>query len=306
MKIVPVLSIGSFEDINGLYEKMEVEIDLLAKEGIQLEIDVDQKGSIQLLICNLIENQEYKKDSKDALNIFYHYIANVVADYIIHSKEAKILEKIIKQEYYYFNPKERKNILELSIKALNEREGFYLSTSIYQISKKVRIIDKIVNYLENHNKLIIDGFVIFRLKGYIEDLKEAVEAGIEDFMMEKEYNEFIRLLQYFVDVQEPQIQTLHIIVNDHEDYSLLDSNYKLIQNEYLEELSTEFLDGEIKYEDLLISSLITMAPSKIYIHYMDKCNNREIIETIEKVFGNRVIVCDGCEICKKQTLAKKE
>lgn len=304
--MVPVLSIGSFEDMNELYKEMKVEIDLLAKEGIQLEIDIDQKGSIQLLVCNLIENEEYKKNLQETLNIFYHYIANVVADYIINFKESEILENIIKKEYYYFNPEERKNILELSIKALNEREGFYLSTSIYQISKKVRIIDEIVNYLKDNKELIIDGFILFRLKNYIEDLKDAVDGGIDDFMMEKEYNEFIRLLQYFVDVQEPQIQILHIVINDHEDYSLLDSNYQVIQNQYLEELSAEFLEGEIKYEDLLISSLITIAPTKIYIHYMDNCEHQEIIKTIEKVFGSRVILCDGCDICKKQTIAKKE
>src|SRR5699024_9866942 len=122
-----------------------------------------------------------------------------------------------------------------------------------------------VSYMEENNELIINGFTRFRLKYYIEDLEEAIDAGAEDYLMEREYNEFIGLLQYFVDVQEPKIETLHILIDHEHNYLLLNNNYQHIQNNYLEELASEFLDGEIKYEDLLISSLITIAPTKIYI-----------------------------------------
>ncbi len=300
------LSIGDLEDIDNLYEKMKNEAGLLAKEKIELNIDFEQKGNLKLLVCKLKENEKYKNHPIDTLNIFYHYVANVIADYIIKFKEPKILEKIIKQECYYFSSQEREVVLQLSMKALNEREGFYLSTNIYQISKKVRIINEIIDYLENYDELIIDGFILFRLKKYIEDLRDAVDSGIEDFLMEKEYDEFIHLLQYFVDIQEPQIQTLHILMDENKNYSLLDGNFKPIQNECLEELSSEFLDGEIEYEDLLISSLITIAPTKIYIHHTEETNNLEIMETIQKVFGDRVQICNGCEACRKKSIAKKE
>ncbi len=301
-----ILTIGDLEEINLIQEKMKDEIDLLIKEGIEINLNIDQKGNIELLRCEINENNEFKKNPLNTMNIFHHYIANVIADYIINYKEEKSLEKIIQQQYYYFNPQERKKILDLSIKALNEKEGFYLSTSLYKISKKVRIIEELVDYMENHNELIIDGFIRFRLKYYMEDLRDAVDAGVEDYLMEKEYNEFIRLLQYFVDIQEPKIQTMHILIDENHRYSLLDTNYNYIQNEYLEELATEFLDGEIKYEDLLISSLITIAPTRIYIHHMDDAGNKEIMDTIQKVFNDRVIICRGCEICRKKSIVKKD
>ena len=31
--------------------------------------------------------------------------------------------------------------------------------------------------------------------------------------MDREYREFIRLLRYFVEIQEPKIDTVHVIVN---------------------------------------------------------------------------------------------
>lgn len=279
---------------------------MLEKEGVEFKIYLDQKENIEFLICELKENKKYKNNPIETLNLFYHYIANIIADYIIMFKEPKILEKIIKQEYDYFTSQERDMILDFSRKVLKEREDFYFSTNAYRISKKVKIINEIVQYLESYDQLIIHGFIVFRLKSYIEDLKDAIESGIEDFLIEKEYNEFIHLLQYFVDIQEPQIHILHILINEDKKYSLLDENFKTIQNEYLEELSCEFLDGEIKYEDLLISSLITIAPTKIYIHHMKNTNDLEIMKTIQKVFGDRVHVCNGCEICTENSVAKKK
>lgn len=301
-----MLTIGDLDEINIVHEKMKDEIDLLLKEGIVVNLNIDQKGKIKTLICEVNENNKFKKNPLNIMNIFRYYTANVIADYIINDKEVKNLEKMIQQQYYYFNPQERKKILDLSIKALNEKEDYYLSTNVYKISKKVRMIEEIVEYMENYNELIIDGFIRFRLKYYVDDLKDAVESGVEDYLMEKEYNEFIRLLQYFVDIQEPKIQTMHILIDENHRYSLLDTNYNYIQNEYLEELATEFLDGEIKYEDLLISSLITIAPTKIYIHHMEDAPNQEIMDTIQKVFSDRVVICSGCEICRGKNIAKKE
>ncbi len=290
-------------EIDLIHGKMKSELGLLEEEGLNISLSIDTVENLKLLNCKLNENKIYKKDPIKFMNIFHNYIANVIADYIINNKELTFLEKIIQKQYYYFNPKERKRILELSLNILNYREGFYLSTNVYKISKKVRMIEEIVNYLENNNKLIIDGFIRFRLKYYMEDLRDAVVAGVEDYIMEKEYNEFIRLLQYFVDIQEPKIQTMHILA-DGGNYVLMDENFNCIKNEYLEELSTEFLDGEIKYEDLLISSLITIAPTKIYIHLTEEIQNKEIIDTIKKVFSNRVIICKGCDICNRKSVTR--
>ncbi|MCR1897755.1 putative sporulation protein YtxC [Irregularibacter muris] len=300
------LSIGDLEDVNKIYDHIEEEVDLLGRECIEVDVDIDQKGNMELITCKIRENAEYRKNPLEALNIFRHYIANVIADYIINIKEPKILGKIIGQQYNYFNMEEKKNILNLAIKSLNEKEGFYFSTSIYKIGKKVKMIEEIVDYLENYNEIIIDGFIRFRLKNYIEDLKDAVDVAVEDYLMEREYNEFIRLLQYFVDIQEPKIHTLHILIDESHKFSLLDANYQTIKNEYLEELATEFLDGEIKYEDLLISSLITIAPTRIFIHHLGEPYNKEIMETIQKVFDQRVIICSGCDMCMNKNIVKKD
>jgi hypothetical protein len=50
----------------------------------------------------------------------------------------------------------------------------------------------------------LDGFLSFRLKEYRGRLAEVVDKAVDEYMMDMEYKEFIRVLRYFVDVQEAQ------------------------------------------------------------------------------------------------------
>ena len=45
---------------------------------------------------------------------------------------------------------------------------------------------------------------------------------------------------------------------------------------------------EINTEDIIISGLITNAPKKIKIYNEEYCINKEFIQTIKSVFGERV------------------
>jgi hypothetical protein len=46
--------------------------------------------------------------------------------------------------------------------------------------------------------------------------------------MEREYKEFIRLLRYFVDIQDPKFDTIHVIVGFDGKYALFDENRREI------------------------------------------------------------------------------
>ena len=67
----------------------------------------------------------------------------------------------------------------------------------------------------------------------------------------------------------------------------------------------EITEGEINYDDLLVSSLITLAPRKVVIHSIGHFRNKELMETIKNVFYGRVIICQGCDVCSVR-MAKSE
>ena len=57
--------------------------------------------------------------------------------------------------------------------------------------------------------------------------------------------------------------------------------------------------------DYALNTLLTLVPSKIYIHLIDN-NIDEFITTLKLIFENRVIYCNDCTICKMYKNKNKE
>ena len=145
-----------------------------------------------------------------------------------------------------------------------------------------------MEHLQDNDEMILDGFIRFRLKDFRHELEAAVDRAVDDLLIEKEYSEFIKLLRYFVEVQEPKVEEVHVMMGEDKKYTLLDSSLRIINNDMLEDLAKEISDREISHDDLLISSLITIAPSRITIHEFDRIQNKELLNTINNVFNGRV------------------
>ncbi|MBS5824887.1 MAG: putative sporulation protein YtxC, partial [Clostridium argentinense] len=114
---------------------------------------------------------------------------------------------------------------------------------------------------------------------------------------EKEYNEFIKLLKYFVDVQESKINEVNILIDKDGNYVVRDEFENDILSNLVNELYDSRISSKVSSEDLIISGLITSAPKKIVIHCVENSRNKELIETIKNVFGERVQFCNNCSRC---------
>jgi len=132
---------------------------------------------------------------------------------------------------------------------------------------------------------------------YMNELNETVGRALEIFVAEKEYNEFIKLLRYFVEIQECKIDTVHLLQSGDGRYLLYDDKKNSISSEYFDELRSEILDDTINYDDLLISTLITISPNRILIHDIEEFKNKELVQTISNVFAERITLCSSCDLC---------
>lgn len=278
--------------------------------GYSIDIDIDKKdqdgnGAIICKINDSGDNQQNSRLSKQAFRSLMLNVSNALADYIMKNYEEKFIKKIIDTNYFYFNQFERKGILKEAFKVIKNEDKTFLNT-LLQIRRRNIIVKKLMDYFDNSNTIILDGFINFRLKEYIKDLEEIVQKAVDNFLMEKEYREFINLLKYFVEIQEPKFYNVHVIVGENGSYTLLDEKMREITNECVKEYINEISEEEINYDDLLVSSLITLAPRKVTIHSARYFKNKELLETIKNVFYNNVIICDGCCICQVNTKAKKE
>jgi putative sporulation protein YtxC len=284
---------GRSEDI---MQHMNNELLQLKNKKINYSIDeVNSEGSTSI-VCRIDDEKYYTDKPAQSYKTLKIMVSNALADYIINQYEERLISRIINSNYCYFNVLERKEILEKAVKSVKNEDKTFLNT-LLKIRRRNVIVRKLLDYFESTDSLILDGFVNFRLKEYTKDLEEVVDKAVDDFLMEREYKEFIRLLRYFVDIQEPKYDAIHVIVGFDNKYILLDEKKREITNECIKEFISEIPEGDINYDDLLVSTLITFAPRKIVIHCTGQLKNKELLETIKNVFFGKVFLCNGCETC---------
>ncbi len=228
--------------------------------------------------------------SSDEMKNFKRMLSFSLADMITQDYETKRLSDMIDTEHPYLLPEERREVLQsasLAMKRLpaNERTHY--------------IENRLYTFLTGSEVLSIDGFVNFRLKAYKERLRMAAEEAAAVYMAEKEYEEFITLLKYFVYMQPSRLSVLHVVIQKDGSFRLFNAE----REEVTESLSAEFFEedmGVLSSDDLLISLLISLAPQEIVIHGVQHFQNTNVPETVFKVFGRRVRLCEMCPICKNE------
>ena len=219
---------------------------------------------------------------------FNESLADIIAEIVLDNLEEKIVKKIVKTKYNDYPTEDKKDIINNALKYLSE------SQSGKKIIRKKKIVKELLSYLNRHKKINIEGFVRFRLRDYMKNLNLAIEQAADDFIIEREYNEFIDLLRYFVELQEVKIPLVNVLHNDDGSYTILDANKNVLKSNFVEGYIEELIDEDITYEDILISALINISPGKVIIHFSEP----EIRETLKNIFPDLVEVCFGCDLCE--------
>lgn len=290
------ISIGSTQLIDLLKAKLGRELKLFNEDGFKVDLEESPAGKFTFLAFRVSDSGPSGSTLEEAQNIFKHYLADTISDIILNHWEDILLKDIIKENYYYFGEDEKDLIYNYALQHIN-RDGQNSRDTLYWLSRKSRILQKVLDFLRHNNRIIIEGFIRFRLKEYIGELREAADKAVDDFLIEREYREFVQLLKYFVDIQESKIESVHVLIRGGGVFKLYDGSMRPVRSDYLEGYIIDLADNEINYEDLLISALITIAPKEITLHY--KGNNGMIatLDTIKNVFAGRIKECTGCKLC---------
>lgn len=271
-----------FDFVNSLEDKEYREYILFE------EVELKDASFYEFSIDNILENK-FNIDYKEILS-------DIISDIIIKVYSKSIIKKNIISNYNEYNKAEKEEIMNMTLDFIKND---------FQLSKEKKIIkDELNKYLNIYDEVLIDGFVNFRLKSFNRYINEIVNNSVEEFLVQKDYKEFIKILQYFVEIQESKVDLINVVVSDKE-YKLYDNNNNIIDSDYFSEILNELVDEGIGKDDLLISSLITIAPQKIIIHISKENRDRDVIKVIENVFLEKVSFCSGCNLCKLQVPIKK-
>ncbi len=267
---------------------------MLKEKNIIIGLVESDEGNSQLIKIMCDKEQ---CDSK-TINMIYLYISNILYNIVIEEYRKKELFVFLTDTFFFLKHEEILDVETLVMNILKGEESLKDSRKVFCINKINSIIEKIKSCLEENTEINIKGFIRFRMKEICEDIEEIVDKIVEEYMVEKEYKEFVKLLKYFVEIQESRIDIINIYVISNEKYLLIDGDGNDIFEEFVKELSNNNeIDTEAKIEDIIISGLITNAPKKLIIHKRQNCGNKEFIDTINYVFGERVTFCDTCLKC---------
>ncbi len=277
-------TISTLEYPGEFKKKLINKMDCLDSDKINIDIKENQKDDYTLFNINY--------NTSDKENSIRELLADIIADIVINNLEKELIDNIIDNYYDKFNENEKSEIKKYSFQHLNNT-----SKNLTRLVRKEEIISQLINYLDNNKELNIEGFARFRLKSYIDELELAVQKAVDDFVIEEEYNEFLDLLRYFVDLQEPEIDLINVIKLDETSFQLLDSEKKPVKDKNLEKCIEELTKEEnIEFIDLLISALINISPARILLHFDDE----NIEKTLNNIFGENIFICEGCSLCQEK------
>lgn len=228
------------------------------------------------------------------LNSFLYKISSVVCCAIIKFYEPNIIKRIVSSNYFYFSDIEQSKITMLCKNSLLDSE----SNDI--LNRDNLIISSLYEYFKTNKSLILEGFINFRLKKYIETIDLAVDSSVNKFVIDKEYLEFIDLLKAYVNSKPFGLNIVHLIYNK-EESTLLDE-FKDVINLEDNILDTKYIsDISFSSNDYALNTLLTLLPQKICIHLVNSKED-EFINTLKSIFNNRIFICKDCDICKVYTL----
>ncbi|MDE4542102.1 putative sporulation protein YtxC [Thermoanaerobacterium sp. R66] len=283
-----LLSIGIPNTLLGSSDFFNNELEYMKNEGLDFTVNLDNRGNITFFNIDV----EDRASNKNIAKIKEH-VSDVISDVIVNQIDKKLIKRIIDKYYYYFDSDEKQKIENIARGILDND----VNRETFKLVKKERIFEEIEDFLKDNETIDIEGFVNFRLRDFIGELSEVVDRAVDEYMMQKEYDEFIGLLKYFVELQDSKIDVLNILVDKSGKFLFYDKEKKPITGKFLSDITIEFTGGELTDDDMLISTLIAMAPSKIYIHSLENIKSKDVFDTVEKIFSNKVFICNGCSLC---------
>lgn len=163
--------------------------------------------------------------------------------------------------------------------------------------RRNKIVEELTEYFETNTVLHVSGYMTFRMLSYKQELREVIEYAIDEYVLDQQYEEFMTLLKYFVQLQETKTELVHMVQQEGSSFILCDDKMQPLEIKHdHDRIVAEMLETEINIEDIVISSLISASPQKIIVHA--KQRDYQVVRTVKAIFGDRAQFCSTCPMCR--------
>lgn len=176
-----------------------------------------------------------------------------------------------------------------------KEERYIIFEKVIDIASCIRTVpdvveEKLVEYFKMDRTLSVDGFINFRLGDLMFRIRTLADMCINEYLAEKEYEEYIQLLKNFVAHQKSEYKEVHIVTEDNGQHKIYNNEGKDITLKCLEGFVDSQMACDASLDDLMVTTLIAVAPGRIIMHNEKKSKNPELVETIKGVFAGRIII----------------
>lgn len=268
-------------EINSFSRKIHKIIDLYPLDGL-ISIQTTKFVDRTIYMININD-----KSVSEQLNI-YNWTTRLIHNIILKAYGEKITNKRIIKLLKVIGKDEKDKIIQ----------GVNLLLYDDNICTKEKNIIKneILDLLLENNQFNIDGYLRFQSTKIEKLIDKSIELVMDNIEMESEYNEFIDMLQFYVDGQIPIMDLVNVIIDKNE-FKLLDAYNNKIENQSIDEVVEDIDYDNISSSDLLVSSLIVLSPKKIVVH-IENDIEEDLLNVLKQIFRDRLSVCYGCNICR--------
>lgn len=294
------LQVVTIRDNDHLAQLINDRLQWIIQRGCKVELILENLDEdtdrIIFKLCGA-DNRDGIFESEDIIFICKHQLSEALAEHIVTTWESRLLWREIQRTCRAVSAGDKQYLLSKAedfIKRCHSSESLNM---LMNFGRKSRIANRILEYIDQAPQLVVEGFITFCMQDYMTEIKFAVEVALEELRNEKEYNDFVNLLRYFVETQSPKVQEVNLLMSSNGIFYLWDSAGIKIDEDYMNYYLEDMLLEEISLDDVLISILVTIAPRRIIIHDNDSLPPKESVNMIRNVFQDRIVSCQGCERC---------
>ncbi|RSD27676.1 sporulation protein YtxC [Mesobacillus subterraneus] len=206
-------------------------------------------------------------------------------DFILKAKRDDWLRSVLAESYLYSDMEEQDQIIDIIYSVIegNRKELLAFMEGVEENG----IVEIAINEIFNEKvSFSFDSFVMFRMKGYIEQLSKWVEIAIDEYKMEQEYQVFLHTLRKFLDDRKPQMTHLYLVID--ENMVFYNQHFaEMKRSDLFKIIDRKLLVNHPVYVDSgTIAPLLSIAPKTIYLYTEEP--QQPLVRTIINLFEERV------------------
>lgn len=123
----------------------------------------------------------------------YTNISIILSELIISYYETLLSQRLIRAQYFYFNLKEREQILNITKSMLDPSFPLTSNKELY-LKRKEKLLCTLLKHFRKTNRLEIDAFINFSSNLYTLLLEDTINTSVDLFLLDKKYFDLITFI----------------------------------------------------------------------------------------------------------------